>query len=409
MPMANDGVTQDGAKTGKGSSFDKEYHDALELVRSHYYQPDKAKSLDQWAHRFDHKLTSAQARDGAISEMVQSLHDPWTQYTSDASMAEHRKLFTDGNRRSAGIWVKMADDGTPEISAVLHGYAGFDSPLRAGDKLVSLNDRPLTGKTADEIENMLQGKVGESLKIQYRTPTDELKTTDVKIAKVYDQEATAKIMQAPDGSKVLYASLPKFDKDAVSAFDDAVDAALKSNGGQKVPIVLDLRGNSGGFIGSARYFESEFLKDGVAYQQVEREGNKQVTYDRYVVPNLADSGSPTDRARVDELQNMPLVVLIDDSSRSAAETVTAGLRDRHRTCAVVGSRSFGKAVVYDDFDTPSGTMQISTSMINSPSGMNWQGKGLVPDIQVDRPREGSPTDVQLAQAIATVESSQCSK
>jgi carboxyl-terminal processing protease len=385
--------------------YEKQYHDVLDMVRHDYYLPDKANALAGWEHRFDRKLTSEDARDNAISQMVDSLHDPWTQYTSAKMIAEHQKLFTDGNRRSAGIWVKSGDDGTPEISCVLHGFAAFNSPLRAGDKLVSLNGQPLAGKRPDEIENMLQGQIGQSLKIEYRTPgSTEVKTVDVPIDKVYSQDASAKIMQAPDGKKFLYAYLPSFDKDAISAFDDAVDAALKSNGGQNVPIILDLRGNSGGFINSARYFESEFLKGGVAYKELVRDGNKQVAVDRPVMQNIAESDS--DRARLNELQNMPLVVMMDDSSRSAAETTIAGLQDNHRTTAVVGTHSFGKAIVYDNHDLPfGGGLSISSSIIESPTGRQWQGKGLLPDVQVDRPREGSITDVQLNQAIATLESS----
>lgn len=401
----SDGINQEIPKPGDSSKQnEKQYHDVFEMVRHDYYLPDRANALAGWEHRFDHKLTSEDARDNAISQMVDSLNDPWTKYISPKMIAEHQKLFTDGNRRSAGIWVKLGDDGTPEISCMLHGFPAFNSPLRAGDKLLSLNGQPLAGKRPDEIETMLQGQIGHSLEIEYRTPgSTEVKTIDVPIGKVYSQESSAKIMQAPDGTKFLYAYLPSFDKDAVSAFDDAVDSALKSNGGQNVPIILDLRGNSGGFINSARYFESEFLKGGVAYKELVRKGNKQVPEDRYVMQNIADSD--TDRARLNELQNMPLVVLMDDSSRSAAETTIAGLQDNHRTTAVVGTHSFGKAIVYDNHDLPNGgTLSISSSIIESPTGRQWQGKGLVPDVQVDRPRDGSTADVQLDQAIATLES-----
>jgi len=401
-----DGINQEVPKPGDASKqYEKQYHDVLEMVRHDYYLPDKANGLAGWEHRFDRKLTSEDARDTAISQMVDSLHDPWTQYTSPKMIAEHHKLFTDGNRRSAGIWVKSGEDGTPEISCMLHGFAAFNSPLRAGDKLISLNGQSLIGKAPADIEERLQGQIGQTLKIEYRTPSsNEVQTADVPIDKVYSEDATAKIMQAPDGKKFLYAYLPSFDKDAVSAFDDAVDSALKSNGGQNVPIILDLRGNSGGFINSARYFESEFLKGGVAYKELVRKGNKQVAIDRPVMQDIAESD--TDRARLNELQNMPLVVLMDDSSRSAAETTIAGLKDNHRLCAIVGTHSFGKAIVYDNHDLPYGAgLSISSSIIESPTGRQWQGKGLTPDVPVDRPRSGSTTDVQLNQAIATLENS----
>ena len=78
------------------------------------------------------------------------------------------------------------------------------------------------------------------------------------------------------------------------------------------------------------------------------------------------------------------------------------LRERGRLTAIVGVKSYGKAVVYVDEDAPDGNLRITTEKVSTPSGFDWQGRGIQPDIIVDNPRGQDAPDVQLDRAVQAV-------
>jgi carboxyl-terminal processing protease len=134
--------------------------------------------------------------------------------------------------------------------------------------------------------------------------------------------------------------------------------------------VLDLRSNPGGYLSSAVEVTGQFLRDGVVlYQHGEADGERK---------EIRTSGSA-------QVPDLPLAVLVDRGSASAAEVVAAALRDNHRAI-LVGEKTFGKGTVQELHDlSDNSQLRITVAQWLTPGGVPIQGEGLVPDIVVQSP------------------------
>ena len=316
------------------------YQQALTLLQDNYFDPAKAKALDSWKDKYSPaELANPKTRDKAIKDLTDSLHDPWTVYTSATDKANHKDLS--GTKiREAGIWVHTNGSSPPDVTTVLPGFPAENTPIQRGDKLLTVNGVSTKNKSEEQIETLLESKIGHHMRLQYETPDGQKHVTNYTTKEVVDRNSEAKILTSKSGEKALYASLPDFHLHALQSFDDAVDKQLKEADYKNMPMILDLRGNSGGSTQAEHYFDSEYLKDGNAFKEVIRDGAGTKTIDFPVDSSLTQTGSPTDLKRLEYLQNAPLIVLIDDASRSAAESVTASLRARHRSCTVIRNQVF---------------------------------------------------------------------
>jgi carboxyl-terminal processing protease len=382
------------------------YLQALTLLQGNYFDPAKAKALDSWKDKYSPaELANPKTRDKAIKDLTDSLHDPWTVYTSAADNANHKDL-SGTNIREAGIWVHTNGSSPPDVTTVLPGFPAENTPIQRGDKLLTVNGVSTKDKSEDQIEALLESKIGHHMRLQYETPDGHKHVTNYTTKEVVDRDSEAKILTAKSGENALYASLPDFHLHALQSFDDAVNKQLKE-AHYNIPMILDLRGNSGGTMQAEHYFDSEYLKDGNAFKEVIRDGAGTKTIDFPIDSSLTQTGSPTDLKRLEYLKNAPLIVLIDDASRSAAESVTASLRARNRSCTVIGTKSFGKGIFFNEYPLGDGNLRISDGMVLSPAGENWHGKGLVPDIIVNKNRDRHAADVQLAAALASIKDLHC--
>ena len=145
---------------------------------------------------------------------------------------------------------------------------------------------------------------------------------------------------------------------------------LKSQGMKK--IILDLRGNPGGYLGEAVKVASQFIPKG-----------KVVTYTIDKYDNKVESVSFGGEA-----EGLPLVILIDGGSASASEVVTGALRD-YEVGTTIGTNSFGKGIVQQvmEFKDDNGGLKVTTSKYYTPNGENIHKIGIKPDIEVEIPKE----------------------
>jgi len=383
----------------RGDAAKPEAHDVFGQVRdkllSDYYDPGKVK--DAVAHFYRKGKSSEQA----ATELAKSLHDPWTEFQSKNELARIDRDYASGMRES-GIWISPKTSGYPEVQAVLKGYSAYDTPVRAGDRIVSVNGTDCFNKDEPAVEKMMTAQIGSSLKVEFQTPDGQRIMTEFQVRETEQQKASAQVIVGPKGEKILYATLPEFQLASMNEFDDAIDKVLKENPDSNMPMILNLRGNTGGSIKSELYFASEFERDGVALKRVMRDG-KGVAKSDLPVYQLPDGDGSPDGQRVKYLRDARVVVLIDDASRSAAEGVTMSLADHGRLTAIVGHKSFGKGRFYDDFTIGGGHLRESIGMLLSPTGKNWDGEGIYPTISVERNRDPKAQDDQLNAAIAALE------
>ena len=167
-----------------------------------------------------------------------------------------------------------------------------------------------------------------------------------------------------------YVQITTFSDEEVSQkFTDEINE-LKAQGMKK--LILDLRGNPGGYLDQCVEIASHFIKEGeIVTYTIDK-------YDQKVVS----------KSKGGDLLGMPLVVLVDGGSASASEVVTGALRD-HDAATIIGTTTFGKGIVQQLISLPDneGGLKVTTSKYYTPDGENIHGTGISPDITVEIPQE----------------------
>ena len=381
------------------NQFEDLYHQVWLNISAHYYNADALVAADwgRWEHAYDGKLLTDEDLDEALKAMVSSLSDRWTKYVSESEMEESSKRAADGIV-SLGISSDIKTDGTIVISFLDFGSPAYRSALRVGDVLKAVDGKSLTGMTQEAVDELMTGKVGKDMTITYvRDGADA--NIKLAFAKPFKDKSEATLLPG----RVLYLRLPEFDEKPYAAFEKAIND-LKNKPGFEASfdyIVLDLRGNPGGDVNLALHMVETFVSSGIAYQQEERNGRVVDLTTKRIRPFLPFLGKDSTNVSVCKtalLQSKPMAVLVNGSSVSSAEIVTAALAGNHRA-TVVGTRTWGKAVAWNKQMLPNDGILLTTiSGIKSPSGESWHGKGLTPDVVVEQPRDAS-VDVQLLKAI----------
>lgn len=375
------------------------YHGVWQRIGARYYKPEALVRSDwgKWEHAYDGKLLTEADLDSALKAMVSSLSDPWTKYTSRADMKEASRKDSE-DIVSLGINTRINTDGTIVISFLDFGSPAYNSALRTGDVLKAVDGKPLAGMTAEAVDELLTGKVGKEMAITYVRDNADA-TIKLVFAKHFEGKSEATVLPG----KVLYLRLPAFSQPAYTAFEKAVNE-LKNKPGfddSFANIVLDLRGNPGGDVDLAIHMVETFLSDGVAFHQEQRNGRivdhttKRVSA---FLPFLGKDGAEASVCQTALLHGKPLAVLVNGSSASSAEIVTAALSGNNRA-TVVGTRTFGKAVAWTGQRLPNGGfLSFTISGLKAPDGESWHGKGLKPTVEVEQPRDAT-VDHQLLKAI----------
>jgi C-terminal processing protease CtpA/Prc len=167
-------------------------------------------------------------------------------------------------------------------------------------------------------------------------------------------------------------------------------------------MVLDLRYNGGGMVVLAKQLIEALQLDGVVLHEKKRNGREIVDETTSLIPQpgiMAVGDNPAQDVAAAQLQRIPLVILINGSSASAAEIVTGALHEARPNTVVMGKRSFGKFTEMSIVPTPNcGEAAIMSAMYTTPKGNWWHGLGITPDIVVQQPRD-SKDDKQMATAV----------
>lgn len=280
----------------------------------------------------------------AIDAMLKEL-DPYTVYYHEANMEDYR-LMTTGQYGGIGALIRKMGDYT-YIAEPYEGNPAQKAGAKAGDKILSIDDKDMKGKPSDEVSSSLKGPKGSTitLKVERNGAIETISITRDEI-KLPDVPYSGMIT-----SEVGYIKLNSFTQTAASDVRAAYDQ-LKLKGMKSV--VLDLRGNGGGLLIEAVKIVNMFVKKGQTV--VTTKGRMEEENRVY-----ATSAEPVDL-------NIPVVVLIDGGSASASEIVSGSLQDLDRA-VIVGSTSYGKGLVQRTFDLKYGSkVKLTISKYYTPSG-----------------------------------------
>jgi carboxyl-terminal processing protease len=297
---------------------------------------------------------------GAIDGMLASL-DPHSSYL-DARDFNQMRIQTDGNYGGLGLTVTL-EDGAVKVIAPTEDSPGFRAGIKAGDYITHLNGTLIFGGTLDEAVDQMRGKPGTSIRLTIVRAGRE-KPFDVTLTR---EIIDLKPVKWEVKGQVGYININGFSKGTGANVRAALVGIDKALGKQPLGYVVDLRSNPGGLLDEAVEISDAFLDSG---EIVSQRGRDRRDIERY----FAKKG--------DFSHGLPIVVLIDSGSASAAEIVAGALQDQHRGL-VMGERSFGKGSVQTLLQLDDTTaLRLTTARYYTPSGRSVQEGGIEPDIQV---------------------------
>lgn len=376
------------------------YKNTWAQVNATYYDHAALKDFGAWKNKYDGKLTTQAELEAAIKEMMASLGDRWTFYTTSEEIKQSTAQHNAG-LESLGMMFKKNADGTYSIDYVMYGTPAQKSILRKGDVVKSINGKDLAALTPQEVERLTLVKAGDEAQIVFVLDGQDQILT-LKSAPADAPDLNAKLL--PGG--IAFIRLPDFSgPQVIQAFVSTLAEMHAANGGKLNGIILDLRGNPGGVFDLARQFSSLFLAEGVIVTSTTRNG-LEVKEERFSVvkawPHDLGDADAEDLAFIRTLETAPMAVLVDGNSASSAEIVTGALKDNGRA-VIVGETTWGKGVGYTSgrHRGAGGWISVTGLSYLTPSGYNLANKGIVPNLEVAQPR-GSALDVQLDAAIKTV-------
>lgn len=345
--------------------------------------PDQALALiDQAWQDIQNNYVDAQNLDNqqlaysAIQGIVSAVGD--SGHTSFMTAAEAQAMDQSLSGTFVGIGVQVAPDdgkGGIVVGLVFPNTPAQEAGLQRGDRVVAVDGKSTTGQTQDQIIGSIRGPAGS--KVTLTIQRSGVANFDVTITRrQYDLPLSSWTMVP--GRKVAFIRLDSFATGAGKAVVSAIQAAETAGA---TAIIFDLRDNGGGYVNEAVDVASAFVADGTVYQSVDRSGTVQD------IP-IKPGGVAT---------SIPLVVLANGNTASAAEIVTGCIQDAGRA-KVVGEKTFGTGTVLGQFKLADGSvLRIGTERWLTRNGRPIWHEGLDPDYTVALAASAAPltpNDVQ---------------
>ena len=285
--------------------------------------------------------------DRVLPTILEALDPHSAYYPAEETQVSNDELH--GSFSGIGIQFSIQDD-TVRVNNVIHGGPSEKVGVLAGDRIILINDSLFAGKKipSNDIVKNLKGPKGTTVKISVmRNGEPDLVDFTIERGDIPVKSVDAAYMIS---DQIGYIMINKFGETTFSEMMVSL-AELSSKGMKK--LIIDLRGNSGGYLGAAIQMVNEFLpkNDLIVYTQ--------------------GAHSPMAKQFADgrgHYKNIPLVVMIDESSASAAEIFTGAIQDNDRG-TIVGRRSFGKGLVQEPIDFNDGSsIRITIARYYTPSG-----------------------------------------
>jgi carboxyl-terminal processing protease len=294
------------------------------------------------------EINPAELTENAINEMLEGL-DPYTRYYDEQGV-EEVKINSSGEYSGIGAESSHYDDKLV-ITEVYQGYSAEEVGIKVGDQIIKIDDILVEDYDSNQIATLLQGIPDSMVKLIIKRQNETLNFT-VKREKIIVDPVPHFQMVSPE---IGYIAFNKFNNKASASVKSAfVD--LKENGMKK--LILDLRGNPGGLLNEAINITNFFVPKNEVVVSTKAKLKKwsEVYRTKYEPIDL----------------EIPIVVLIDGKSASAAEIVAGSLQDLDRA-VVLGERSFGKGLVQRYRNLTYGTkLKLTISKYYTPSGRNIQ-------------------------------------
>ncbi|MGH7047453.1 MAG: S41 family peptidase [Stellaceae bacterium] len=314
----------------------------------------------------------------ALKGMLTRL-DPHSDYMDEE---QYREMIAMTRGQFGGIGIELTLEGRmPEVIAPIEGTPAADAGVEPGDRIVKIDGQATTGMDVERVVKLLRGVPGSTVTLEIAR--SERPPFAVTLTRAIIHVVSVKSALEPD--RIGYARITTFSENTASELASAIARLKQEAHGRLNGFVLDLRNDPGGLLDAAVDVTGEFVDGGVVVTTKGR--------------NLDDDRAYRAPVAGDLLPGVPVVVLINSATASAAEIVAGALQDDHRA-TIMGTRSFGKGSVQTIIPVEGhGALRLTTALYYTPSGRSIQDQGITPDIVATLPKSD-----QVANAVLSHES-----
>ena len=307
---------------------------------------------------FDGNLNQTKLLDGIKQGLVSAAGDPYTVYFNPSDAKDFDNQLS-GTITGIGAELGTDDQNNIVIISPLSGYPAEKAGLKTHDIIAAVNSQPTQGMSVDAVVRKIRGNSGT--KVTLTVIRGDAKPFDVSITR---QKITVPSVKYEEDGDIGYLKISQFSSDTVGL---AQKAAQEFKAKNVKAVILDLRGDPGGYLNGAVGVSSLWLDRGKTVVQ-ERRGSTVVGTETADGDNI--------------LKGLPTVVLIDAGSASASE-ITAGALHDNGAAQLVGEKSFGKGSVQQVEKLSDGSeLKVTIARWYTPNGKNIDKQGIKPDVEV---------------------------
>lgn len=357
---------------GVGNINTYKINQAESFIKGHFYKelPDKstlakeivALFVEHYYDKVDLNDKNA-VTDAVLDCFIDAIGDRWAFYRTEEKYQDYSSDL-EGGEEFVGIGVRV-DTNSLEISMVLRNSGAYESGIKARDIIYGVDDKTIENTPKDELLDMITGAEGSTVKITVKRG-DELKEFTVTRKRLIDKTVNYDI----DENNLGHIQITQFLGTTFNEFKEAVDYCTERN---VKALVIDVRYNPGGLLSS--------VVNIVDYLVPDADGRRIASY-THSGENIVFYTD--DNHGVD----VPVVVLCDEDSASGAELFTAAMRDYGKSGAmdtlVIGKATYGKGLVQTSFLLyDNSALTFTIGYYNPPCDVNFDGIGVIPDIEVE--------------------------
>lgn len=335
-----------------------------EIVDNYYQDIDEEKLLE-----------------AGISGMIKYLGDPYSTYMNKET-AEDFNEDVDGTYQGIGAEIKYNEDKLPIIGKVFSNSPAEKAGLQENDIIYKVNGEDVTKKSLSEIAEVVKGEQGTDVNITIKRDNEEKEL--VLTRGVVDTVSVTSEIIEKNGKKIGYLYISIFASNTTKQFKSELEK-LEKDGIES--LIIDVRGNSGGYLTTVTDIISLFVKKGEAIYQLKTKEKVEVVYDN-----------------TDELRHYPVVILADGSSASASEVLVGAFSETYKA-KIVGTKTYGKGRVQKVYTLSSGALlKYTYQEWLTPKGNYIDKKGITPDVEVEYKYIDEGNDSQKNKAIEVLSS-----
>lgn len=324
-------------------------------------------------------VDASELADAAVSGMISILDDPYSVYM-DSTDTDSFLESVNGSFVGIGVTVEWSGEGIFKIVDVIDNSPAEDAGLKQNDIILKIDDEEVGALTLDELSNLIKGKSGTKVAITVLRGEEEVRLT-VKRGVVEIPSVESSVIDDDIG----YILIDSFSATTSEQFNKQLknleDKDIKS-------LIIDVRDNPGGKLGQVnKVLDNFFNKKTILYKIVTKDKTTNI---------YADNS---------DKMNIPVVVLVNHESASAAEILAACFQDNYDNATIVGSVTYGKGTIQKAVELSSGaSIKYTTQKWLTPKGKWINEKGIIPDEVVNQGDEYSldasyENDLQLQKAV----------